>query len=74
MDQTEELKKFGGRLRRLRKDRGYSQEGFAHLVDLDRTYIGGIERGERNPGLKVILRIALALNINAGDLFSDGKL
>jgi transcriptional regulator with XRE-family HTH domain len=60
---------FGDRLRALRKARGHSQEGFAHLVDLDRTYVGGIERGERNPGLKVIIRIAETLDVPVSDLF-----
>lgn len=60
---------FGERLRVLRKERGLSQEGFALLVDLDRTYVGGIERGERNPGLKVIIRIAETLDVPASDLF-----
>lgn len=61
---------FGKRLRELRKAQGYSQEGFALTVELDRTYIGGIERGERNPGLKTILRIAEALNVPPSDLFN----
>ncbi len=60
---------FGRNLRETRKARGFSQEGFAHAVDLDRTYIGGIERGERNPGLKVIVRIADALDLNVADHF-----
>lgn len=60
---------FGRNLRVARKAQGYSQEGFALLVDLDRTYVGGIERGERNPGLKVIIRIAEALKIDVSDLF-----
>lgn len=60
---------FGKRLRELRKSRGYSQESFALQVELDRTYIGGIERGERNPGLKVILRIAEALDVSPQELF-----
>lgn len=63
---------FGRNLRAARKAQGYSQEGFALLVDLDRTYIGGIERGERNPGLKVIIRIAEALKIDVSDLFERG--
>lgn len=63
------IEKFGARLRELRRARGYSQESFALQVDLDRTYIGGIERGERNPGLKVILRIAEALEVQPEDLF-----
>lgn len=60
---------FGRNLREARKARGFSQEGFAHAVDLDRTYIGGIERGERNPGLKVIVRIADALGLEVAELF-----
>lgn len=60
---------FGKRLRELRKARGFSQEGFALQVNLDRTYIGGIERGERNPGLKVILRIADTLDVAVEELF-----
>lgn len=46
-----------------------SQEAFAHHVGLDRTYIGGIERGERNPSLTTILRIASALNADPASLF-----
>jgi len=70
MDNRFSVQKFGENVRALRKSKGYSQEGFAHHVDLDRTYIGGIERGERNPGLKVILRLAEALDVDASQLFS----
>jgi len=49
----------------------FSQEGFAHAVDLDRTYIGGIESGERIPGLKVIVRIADALDLDVSLLFKN---
>ena len=63
------VRDFGENLRAARKERGYSQESFAHVVDLDRTYIGGIERGERNPGLKTIVRIADALEIDVVELF-----
>lgn len=69
MERTFTVEDFGKRLRELRKAQGYSQEGFALTVELDRTYIGGIERGERNPGLKTILRIAEALGVSAADLF-----
>ena len=64
---------FGKRLRVLRKARGFSQEGFALQVNLDRTYVGGIERGERNPGLKVILRIADTLDVAVADLFETPR-
>jgi len=60
---------FGKHLRELRKERGLSQEAFADVCGLDRTYIGGIERGERNVSLTNILRIATALRIPAGELF-----
>ncbi|WP_095587928.1 helix-turn-helix domain-containing protein [Actibacterium ureilyticum] len=69
MERTFTVEDFGKRLRELRKAQGYSQEGFALTVELDRTYIGGIERGERNPGLKTILRIAEALEVPAAELF-----
>ena len=63
------VRDFGANLRALRRARGHSQEGFADLVGLDRTYVGGIERGERNPSLKAILAIARALEVEAGELF-----
>lgn len=67
------VRDFGENLRAARKQRGYSQESFAHAVDLDRTYIGGIERGERNPGLKTVVRIADALEIEVADLFRSNS-
>lgn len=60
---------FGRRVRALRKASGLSQEAFADLVELDRTYIGGIERGERNPGLKTICKIAVGLKVETVKLF-----
>ncbi|MEE8156458.1 MAG: helix-turn-helix transcriptional regulator [Phycisphaerales bacterium] len=60
---------FGRRLRQLRLSRGWSQEKFAQIVGLDRTYVGGIERGERNPSLKNIGRFAEALGVPPSDLF-----
>jgi transcriptional regulator with XRE-family HTH domain len=64
------LLEMGKRIRKLRLDRGWSQEGFAEHVGLDRTYIGGIERGERNVTVLNLLRIAAALNVEVGDLFN----
>jgi len=60
---------FGNRVRRLRKSRGWSQEEFAHLVGLDRSYMGGVERGERNVSLENICRIATALGLSPAELF-----
>ncbi len=65
------LERFGRRVRELRSDQGYSQESFADLCELDRTYIGGIERGERNVALRNIERIAEALGTTLAELM-DG--
>lgn len=61
---------FGARLRQLRKARGLSQESLALICNLDRTYIGGVERGERNISLVNIHKIAGALKIAARDLLA----
>lgn len=60
---------FGIRIRELRKSRGWSQEGFALHVGLDRSYIGGVERGERNISLENICLIASALGVPTSKLF-----
>lgn len=62
------LSRFGNRVRKLRKEQGLSQEAFANLCGLDRTYIGGIERGERNVSLRNIEVIARALDKSVSDL------
>jgi len=59
----EECLAFGRAVRRRRTETGLSQEGLADLAGIHRTYIGGIERGERNPTLLMIHRLAKALNI-----------
>jgi transcriptional regulator with XRE-family HTH domain len=63
--------RFGAQVRDLRKERGLSQEAFADLCGLDRTYVGGIERGERNVALRNIERIAKALGISISALMAD---
>ena len=65
------LIRFGQRVRELRTEQGYSQEGFAIECELDRTYVGGIERGERNLALRNIERIAETLGITIAELM-DG--
>lgn len=62
-------KRFGFRLRELRKECNLSQEKLADMASLDRSYIGGIERGERNPSMLNILKIAHALNVAPSTLF-----
>lgn len=60
---------FGKRVRELRTARGLSQEALALACNLDRTYIGGIERGERNVSLVNIEKIAAGLGVPARELF-----
>lgn len=62
------LKAFGARLRAARLKKNLSQEGLADLAGLDRTYIGGIERGERNLSLLNITKIAASLEMPPADL------
>ena len=61
--------RFGERVRELRQEQGLSQEELAFRAKIHRTYLGGIERGERNPALKNIARIAEALDVSLGKLF-----
>ena len=63
-----ELQRFGEQVRKLRKVRNLSQEDLAELSGLHRTYIGGIERGERNVSLINIVRIARALEVLPSEL------
>lgn len=63
-------KQFGKRVRELRLARNLSQEGLAFKARMHRTYVGGIERGERNPSLKNIAAIAKALGVTLSQLFS----
>lgn len=60
---------FGLRLRTIRKARGLSQEAFADAAGLDRSYVGGVERGERNVSLLNIKKFADALEIAVEELF-----
>lgn len=66
------LKKFGAKVSEIRKQKGFSsQMELANKSGLDRTYIGGIERGERNVGLINIEKIAMTLRVSISDLFKD---
>ena len=64
---------FGRRVRALRESKDLSQEALADLCDLHRTYVGSVERGERNVGLLNIVRIAKALSTTCSDLMRDVK-
>ena len=65
--------RFGHRVRELREAKGLSQEELAFKVGVHRTYLGGIERGERNPSLKNIDLVAKALGISLAELFLFGE-
>ena len=64
-------KKFGKNLKRLRLEKGISQESLALSADLDRTYIPSIEKGERNVSITVVEKLANALNVSISDFFKD---
>lgn len=62
------LRQFGNKVNRLRKAKGWTQEELAKMTGLHRTYIGSIERSERNISLINIERIAKALKVKVEDL------
>ena len=64
---------FGENVRRLRKSKGLTQEQLAFEAEIDLTYVGGIERGRRNPSLLVMARIADALAVALPDLLRRPK-
>ena len=63
--------KFGKNLRRLRLEKGISQESLAYAADLDRTYIPSIEKGLRNVSITVMQKLAIALNADISEFFKD---
>lgn len=61
-------RKFGKRLAALRERKGITQEKFAFSLKVDRTYVSYIERGERNPSLYLLWRMAKVLGVRFSDL------
>lgn len=59
----------GTNVRRLRVERKLTQEQLAHDAGIDLTYLGGIERGRRNPSVEVLGRLASSLGVDPRDLF-----
>ena len=66
--------KFGNQVRAVRRSRGLTQEAVALEAEIDLTYLGGIERGRRNPTLLVIVRIASALGVSPQTLFDSNAM
>ncbi len=73
ISKKEILIKFGDKVRVLRKERGLSQENLSFKADLHRTYIGMIERAEKNITLVNIEKIANALNVDIKELFDEAE-
>lgn len=71
MEDNDYLKFFAQRVRMLREEQGISQEKLAEKSELHRTYIGMIERLERNPSLVCIHKIANGLGVHITDLFKE---
>jgi transcriptional regulator with XRE-family HTH domain len=64
-------RRFGIRIKELRKQNGLSQEKLANIAEIDRTYLPTIEKGERNVSIEVVERLAKALNVKVKDLFDE---
>jgi transcriptional regulator with XRE-family HTH domain len=64
-------KVVGLNVRRIRKERGLTQERVALESEIDLTYLGGIERGRRNPSVAVVGRIAAVLGVHPRELFDE---
>jgi transcriptional regulator with XRE-family HTH domain len=64
------LKDFGSNVKKLRKEKGMTQEALADAAGIERSYMGTIERGERNPTLIKVSKITKALNTHSSKLLS----
>ena len=71
MARTSINQKLGKNLKRIRKEKGVTQEKLEELSGLDRGYISGVERGVRNPSIKNIEKLAKALKVSVSDLTTD---
>lgn len=65
------LTQLGKKIKELRKTKGYTQETLAHECGIDRSYVGAIERGERNVGILTLSKIAERLSVELTDLLTD---
>jgi len=62
---------FGEQLKNFRKERNISQEELAFRAELDRTYISGLECGKRNPTLKILVKLAVSLDMSPSELLKN---
>lgn len=74
MERTEHNRRLGSAIRQLRLKKGLSQEQLAFSCGLHRTYIGSVERGERNVSLENIIRIAASLDTVAAEMLRIAEL
>jgi transcriptional regulator with XRE-family HTH domain len=68
---NEDTKILGRNIRQARLAKGWSQEILAFHCNLDRSYVGSLERGERNPAFKTLRRVAKALEVSVTSLLTD---
>ena len=66
---TDELKHLGARIKQLRKKMRFTQEGLAERCGIHYKFLGGIERGDQNPTIMILGKIAKALNVPLAGLF-----
>lgn len=71
MEKEALARRFEALVRRLRSEKGYSQERFAEVCAIDRSYMGMIERGEVNVTLAMVVKLARGLGISLVDLFLE---
>ena len=71
----DQLDIFAANLRRIRLECGLSQERLAHAADLNMTHVAKMERSEREPGVRTVSKLAVALQVSAAELFDgiDGR-
>jgi len=71
---NEALARFGRAIRTLRKAKGFSQEMLALEADINRTYMGCLERGEENVSLVTILKLCAVLKVKASEILIEAQL
>ena len=69
MDKDEQLKQLGRRIRALRESKGYTQDQMAIEVGFARSYYSGVERGVRNISAANLIRLAVTMGVEVGELF-----